>query len=127
MPLMFEQEHPEDLVVRRVMCIVRHSVASAIAIAASVTATVVAAIIAVVVMPLVARGAVNHRRRAVNDGWRAVRDRRRVTDRSRKREVHRPARLRRGGEAGYGNHSNQTEQCFCFHERFDGRLRELFS
>lgn len=150
MPLTFEQKHPADLVARRVMCIARNLAASAVAVAAVIVtpAASVAAIIAVVVVPAVARGDVNHRRRAiphrrgaighgrraVNDGWRTISHRwrtvnhgRRILDRYSDGHADRPTCLGGSGESRDGNHCNQTEQMFCFHERFDGLFRKRFS
>jgi len=148
MPLPFEQKHPADLVAHRVICIARNLAASAVAVAAvivtpaaSVTATVVAAIIPVVVMPVVARGDVNHRRRAIphrrwavghgrraiSHRWRTVNNGGRILDRDTNGYTDRPTCLGGSGESRNGNHSNQTEQMFCFHERFDGLFRDRFS
>ena len=148
MPMVLEQKHPEDLVARRVMCIVRNSVASAVAIAAgivtpaaSVTATVVAAIIAVVAMPTVARGDVNHRgraiphrRRAVNDGrWGVIHRRRinrrrgdvyrcRIGDRDAERDSDGPTGAGLGGEHGCHPDDSDYDQCFSFHSCQIGRF-----
>ena len=150
MPLMLEQKHPADLVARRVMCIARNLAASAVAVAAVIVtpAASVAAIIAVAVVPVVARGDVNHRRRAiphrrwavghgrraVNDGWRAISHRwrtvnhgRRILDRDTNGYANRPTCLGGSGESRNSNHSNQTEQMFCFHARFDGLLASFFT
>ena len=150
MPLMFEQKHPADLVARRVMCIARNLAASAVAIAAgivtptaSVTATVVAAIIAVVAMPAVARGDVNHRRRAVphwrravNDGrWGVIHRRRinrrrwwgdvyrcRISDRDVERDSDGPTGAGLGGERGCHPDDSDYDQCFSFHSWKVGRF-----
>jgi hypothetical protein len=41
--------------------------------------------------------------------------------------VHRPTRLRRGGEPSNGNCGKQTEDMFCLHERFDGAFMRFFN
>ena len=152
MPMIFEQKHPEDLVAFRVVCIARNLAVSAVTAtmvimtpAMFVMVTVVTAIVAVVVMPLVARldvnhrrRAIGHRRRAVNDGRRTIShgrrvtgcrdlDLRNVTNRSGNRDAHGPTRLRRGGEPSDCDDGNQTEERFCFHERFDGGFNGVFS
>ena len=142
MPMMFEQKSPEALMDLRVggrmrllpmSTAVVAAVATVIFTAPTAPVAVVAAIIAVVVMPVVARGAVNHRRRVIPHGWRvvghgrrAVNDRRRIVNRCAEGYVHRPTRLSRGGEPSDGNYSNQTEQMFCFHARFDGGPARVF-
>jgi hypothetical protein len=149
MPMTFEQKHPADLVARRVMCIARSLAASAVAVAAVVVTpaafiavTVVPAIIPIVVMPLVARGGVNHRpahwrsrpmdnhRRTGDHGqWAGRHINRRGThhrDRQAEDEVHRQARVGGSGEPTNGNHSYQTEQMFCFHGGFDGGPAAVF-
>jgi len=84
------------------------------------------------------RRSVNHARRAIRHRWRAVNDRRQATrcghhdggreqNRCSKREVHRPTRLRRGGEPSNGNCANQTEDMFCLHTRFDGVFMGFFN
>ena len=136
--MIFEQKHPEDLVAFRVVCIARNLAVSAVTAtmvimtpAMFVTITVVAAIVAVVVMPLVARLVVNHRRRTISHGRRVTGcrdlDLRNVTNRSGNRDAHGPTRLRRGGEPSDCDDGNQTEERFCFHERFDGGFNGVFS
>ena len=150
MPMVVETKHPEDLVARRVMCIAQNSAASAVAIAAgivtpapSVTAMVVAAIIAVVVVPAVARGDVNHRRRAiphwrraVNDGRWGVIHRRRINRRRWWGDVYRcrigngdaerdsdgPTGAGLGGERGCHPDDSDYDQCFSFHSWKVGRF-----
>jgi hypothetical protein len=41
--------------------------------------------------------------------------------------VHRPTRLRRGGEPSNGNCGKQTEDMFCLHERFDDVFMRFFN
>ncbi len=84
------------------------------------------------------RRRVNHWRRAIRYGRRAVNDGRQTTrcghhhggreqQRHPKGEVHRPTRLRRGGEPSNGNHCHQTEEMFCLHERFDYWFKSFFN
>lgn len=77
------------------------------------------------------RRSVDHARRAIWHRWQATRcshhDGGREQNRRPEREVHRPTRLRRGGEPSNGNCANQTEDMFCLHERFDGVFMGFFN
>lgn len=148
--LVSEEKHPKDLMILRVSgkvqsLAVSAVVATAVVMAPATVVTVVTAIVPVIVLPLItrldvnhARRAIDHRRRAVNDGRRTISHGRRInrrcdynlrgiTNRSGNRDAHGPTRLRRGGEPSDCEDRNQTEETFCFHERFDGGFNGVFS
>ena len=151
--MVLEQKSPEDLVAlrgdgaRRSLPMAATVVAMVIAIPTAMLPApvipVMAAIVAGVTMPVVARGHINHRpargrARPIHDcrrtRWRIWRtdgsgqnDWRGEADRRSEGNIQRPTRLRRGGAPENGNHCDQTEERFCFHERFDGPFTGFFS
>ncbi len=147
MLLPFEEKSPEDLLALRVKgavrvlpvagAVVRSPTARAVAVAVITKVAVARRRIRVRPGPVHRNGLVNdHRCRrhedgGIDDGRRTRRGddhRRRTPDRGGhpNRDVHRPTGLGGSGKSRDGNRGHQSEQIFCFHERFDAVFRRLF-